>query len=205
MDSPSLSSCHSIGLCRVAGIDEAGRGALAGPVIAAAVILDPYQETIVGLDDSKRLNAGRREALEAVIKARAAAWAIGRAEAGEVDRLNVLKASLLAMERAFRSLAGAPNRVLVDGNCFPVIDCVGEAVVGGDATVAEIMAASILAKVHRDREMILLDALYPAYGFARHKGYPTRGHRDRLRACGPCPVHRLSFGPVRAARGGYAV
>jgi ribonuclease HII len=182
-----------------AGIDEAGRGALAGPVIAAAVILDPSADPIEGLDDSKQLTPARREVLEALIKCRATAWAIGRAEAGEVDRVNVLEASMLAMERAYRSLSAAPDAVLVDGNRFPALGCSGRAVIGGDATVPSIMAASILAKVARDREMVLLDALYPHYGFAQHKGYPTRAHRERLFEHGPCAAHRLTFTPVRAS------
>ena len=183
---------------QVAGIDEVGRGALAGPVIAAVVMFDPMAEPIRGLDDSKRLTPARREALAAQIRLQGV-WAIGRADAGEVDRLNVLQASMLAMERAFRALLCRPDQVLVDGDRMPAVDCPGRAIVGGDATVNEIMAASILAKVCRDREMALLDALYPEYGFGRHKGYPTALHRARLEAHGPCPLHRTSFWPVRAA------
>lgn len=183
----------------VAGLDEVGRGALAGPVIAAAVVLDPSGTAIDGLDDSKCLTAVRREALAAAITAHARAWAVGRAEASEVDRLNVLEASMLAMQRAFRALATAPDWALVDGNRFPSLGCPGEAIVAGDASVPAIMAASILAKVHRDREMAVLDALYPHYGFARHKGYPTPLHKERLREWGPCPLHRLSFSPVKRA------
>jgi ribonuclease HII len=185
----------------VAGIDEAGRGALAGPVIAGAVIFDRTVGAIEGLDDSKRLTPARREVLAAAIQARASAWAIGRAEASEIDRLNVLEASMLAMTRAFRSLGRTADWVLVDGNRFPSLGCPGEAVIRGDGTVPEIMAASILAKVSRDREMAVLDALYPHYGFARHKGYPTPAHHERLRERGPCPLHRRSFFPVRAALG----
>lgn len=194
-------AADSVSFTSVAGIDEAGRGALAGPVIAAVVMFERSAAIIAGLADSKRLTVARREALAVAIKARAAAWAVGRAEAGEVDRLNVLEASMLAMERAYRSLGQTADRVLVDGNRFPALDCPGEAVIGGDGTVPEIMAASILAKVSRDREMVLLDALYPDYGFAGHKGYPTRAHRDRLREHGPCPLHRMSFLPVRAVTG----
>ncbi|RYU63019.1 ribonuclease HII [Methylolobus aquaticus] len=182
----------------IAGIDEAGRGALAGPVIAAAVLWDPATGAIEGLDDSKRLPPMRREVMEGLIKDRAVAWAIGRAEAGEVDRVNVLEASMLAMERAYRSLTVVPDEVLVDGNRFPPLGCNGRAVVGGDGTIPTIMAASILAKVARDREMVLLDALYPHYGFLQHKGYPTQAHRQRLLAIGPCAVHRRTFAPVRA-------
>ena len=182
----------------LAGIDEAGRGALAGPVIAAAVIWDSASGPMEGLDDSKRLTPMRREVLEAQIKDRAIAWAIGRAEAGEVDRVNVLEASMLAMERACRSLSEMPDEVLVDGNRFPVLGYNGRAVVGGDATIPAIMAASILAKVARDREMVLLDAIFPLYGFSRHKGYPTQAHRQRLLKHGPCAVHRRTFAPVRA-------
>jgi ribonuclease HII len=180
----------------VAGIDEAGRGALAGPVIAGAVIFDRTVGAIEGLDDSKRLTPARREVLAAAIQARASAWAIGRAEASEIDRLNVLEASMLAMTRAFRSLGRTADWVLVDGNRFPSLGCPGEAVIRGDATVPEIMAASILAKVSRDREMAVLDALYPHYGFARHKGYGTKEHLEALMRHGPSACHRRSFAPV---------
>lgn len=176
---------------------------MAGPVIAAVVLFDSSADAIVGLNDSKRLSAARREELAALIKVRSA-WAIGRADAGEVDRLNVLEASMLAMVRACRSLPGMPERALVDGNRLPALGWPVEAIVRGDASVPEIMAASILAKVARDREMTLLDALYPQYGFAQHKGYPTRAHQDSLRAWGPCPLHRMSFLPVRQAAGTYS-
>ena len=179
------------------GIDEVGRGALAGPVIAAAVVLDSEDRFISGLDDSKRLTPARRERLSGVIISRARAWSIGRAECSEIDRLNVLEASLLAMKRAFDGLDTKPVWVRVDGNRYPSIAWPGEAIVHGDATVPEIMAASILAKVARDREMAILDALYPGYGFSAHKGYPTAGHRARLKERGPCPLHRTGFGPVR--------
>lgn len=180
-----------------AGVDEAGRGPLAGPVCAAAVILDPARP-IAGLDDSKRLSERRRDALEPEIKARALAWAVAWASAAEIDALNILKASLLAMSRAVAALDPPPGRVLVDGNRLPVLACPAEAIVGGDGLIAAIGAASILAKVARDRLMCRLDAEYPGYGFAVHKGYPTRAHRDALVRLGPCSEHRRSFGPVRA-------
>lgn len=180
----------------VVGVDEAGRGPLAGPVVAAAVILDPARP-IAGLDDSKRLSAAVRERLAIEVRARAIAWAVGRAEVDEIDRINILQASLLAMQRAVAALAVAPTLALVDGNRAPVFACPGRAIVGGDASEPCISAASILAKVVRDREMLTLDSRYPGYGFARHKGYPTRAHLDALREQGVTPVHRRSFGPVR--------
>lgn len=182
----------------IAGVDEVGRGPLAGPVVAAAVILDPGR-SIEGLADSKALSASRREWLSVEIERCALAFALGRAEVEEIDRLNILQASLLAMQRAVAALSIAPARVLVDGRDCPVLDCDTEAIVGGDATVAAISAASILAKVARDREMTALDALYPDYGFGRHKGYPTREHLRALETFGPCAIHRRSFAPVRAA------
>lgn len=183
----------------VCGVDEAGRGPLAGPVYAAAVILDPGRP-IAGLADSKKLTAARREFLYRDITRQAVAWAIARAEAWEIDELNILQASLLAMQRALAYLPVAPHHVRVDGNRAPVLP-VGlvagvETVVAGDATVAEISAASILAKVARDRALARLDRLYPAYGFARHKGYPTPDHLEALRRHGVCPEHRRSFAPV---------
>ncbi len=180
---------------RIAGVDEAGRGPLAGPVVAAAVILDPARP-IPGLADSKRLTARRRAELEARIRERALAWALGRAEVGEIDRLNILQASLLAMQRAVEALDPAPDRVLVDGNRLPRLGIPAAAVVGGDARVPEISAASILAKEARDREMCELDRRYPGYGFAGHKGYPTRAHLEALERVGVSPVHRRTFGPV---------
>ena len=183
-----------------AGIDEAGRGALAGPVIAAAVVFDAERHSIRGLDDSKRLTPERREQLLEVIIARARAWSVGRAESSEIDCVNVLQASLLAMKRAFHGLGMQPRWMQVDGNRYPLIACPGEAIVRGDAMVPAIMAASILAKVIRDREMRVLDALYPGYEFAIHKGYPTERHKARLRERGPCPAHRDTFGPVRMYR-----
>lgn len=182
---------------RVAGVDEAGRGPLAGPVVAAAVVLDPRQP-ITGLTDSKALSASRREELAALIRSRAQAWALGRVEAAQIDRLNILRATLEAMHQAVAALSIRPRHVLVDGDRCPALDCPATAIVKGDRRVAAISAASILAKVERDREMDAWDRRYPQYGFARHKGYPTRAHREALRAHGPCPCHRRSFAPVKA-------
>lgn len=182
---------------RIAGVDEVGRGPLAGPVVAAAVILDPARP-IAGLDDSKRLTAARRERLDVEIRRHALAFALGRAEAAEVDALNVLQASLLAMQRAVAGLVPPPAHVLVDGNRTPALPMPATAIVGGDGRVQEIAAASILAKVARDAEMVALDALWPGYGFAGHKGYPSRSHLDALRRLGVTPLHRRSFAPVRA-------
>lgn len=181
----------------VCGIDEAGRGPLAGPVITAAVVLDPTRP-LAGLRDSKQLTAARREALAGAIREHALAWALGRAEPEEIDRLNILQATLLAMRRAFDGLRPAPAAALVDGNARPDLPCHCEAVVRGDATVPAISAASILAKVARDQEMTMLERRFPGYGFARHKGYPTAAHLDALAQLGPCPAHRRSFGPVAA-------
>jgi ribonuclease HII len=180
----------------LAGVDEAGRGPLAGPVTAAAVILDPARP-VVGIADSKVLSAARREELEVAIKANAIAWAVASASVSEIDTINILQAALLAMRRAVDALETAPARVLVDGNRCPALACAVEAIVRGDASVPIIGAASILAKVERDREMQRLDALYPGYGFARHKGYGTREHLALLRTLGPCAIHRRSFAPVR--------
>jgi ribonuclease HII len=182
---------------RVAGVDEAGRGPLAGPVVAAAVILDPLRP-IDGLADSKTLSADRRAAFAALIKERAQAWAVGRVEAEEIDRINILQATLGAMRQAVALLHNRPRHVLVDGDRCPALDCPATAIVQGDRRVAAISAASIVAKVERDREMFVWDQRYPQYGFARHKGYPTPAHREALRAFGPCPCHRKSFAPVRA-------
>lgn len=181
----------------VCGVDEAGRGPLAGPVVAAAVVLDPARP-VHGLADSKTLAAERREALAALIRARALAWAVASASVAEIDSLNVLRASLLAMRRAVERLALRPDRVLVDGPHCPELALPVEAVVGGDAKVQAIAAASILAKVARDAEMRALARLYPEYGFERHKGYPTPAHLKALRMHGVCPIHRRSFAPVRA-------
>lgn len=182
----------------LAGVDEVGRGPLAGPVVTAAVILDPARP-IDGLRDSKALAPARREALAALIRERALAWALGRAEVEEIDAHNILRATLLAMERAVLALPVAPERVLVDGNQCPRVPWPVEAVVGGDALVPAISAASILAKVARDAEMVELDARYPGYGLAGHKGYPTREHLEALGRLGPSPIHRRSFGPVARA------
>ncbi|QVL49879.1 MAG: ribonuclease HII [Thiocapsa sp.] len=181
----------------VAGVDEAGRGPLAGPVSAAAVILDPARP-IQGLDDSKKLTPARRDALDLEIRERALAWAVAWASAEEIDRINILQASMLAMQRAVAALSIRPRRVLVDGNRCPDVGCEARAVIGGDGLVPSIGAASILAKVARDRLMCELDRTFPGYGFAGHKGYPTRAHIEALRRLGPCPEHRRSFGPVRA-------
>ncbi len=179
----------------VVGIDEVGRGCLAGAVIAAAVILGPG--TLVdGLADSKKLTPRRREDLAAQIKEQALAWAIGRAEPGEIDRINILQASMLAMRRAYAALAVPADWAKVDGNRYPHLPCPGEAVIGGDASIAEISAASILAKVARDAEMEIIDALYPGYQFAVHKGYPTALHQAKLIELGATPLHRHSFAPV---------
>ena len=181
----------------IAGVDEAGRGPLAGPVAAAAVILDPARP-ILGLDDSKRLSPARRAALEREIQRNAIAWAVAWSDVAEIDALNILRASLLAMQRAVAALSVRPQEVLVDGNHCPDFGCPAAAIIGGDARVATISAASILAKEARDRELLRLDALYPGYGLAGHKGYPTAAHFAALRQLGPSPVHRRSFGPVRA-------
>ena len=179
----------------VAGVDEAGRGPLAGDVVAAAVILDP-QRPIAGIGDSKQLGEAQRQRLFEQICRHSLAWAIGRANVTEIDALNILHASMLAMHRAVQALEPQPQRVLVDGNRLPRWDYASEAIVKGDARVASIGAASILAKVTRDREMLEMDQRYPGYGFARHKGYPTRAHREALQQLGPCPQHRRSFKPV---------
>lgn len=181
----------------VAGIDEAGRGPLAGPVIAAAVILDPATP-IAGLADSKQLTPRQREHLAESIRSRALAWALGRAEVEEIDSINILQASLLAMERAVAALKLEPSLALVDGNRPPRLACRVQTIVKGDATVPEISAASILAKVTRDAEMRELEMRYPGYGFAGHKGYPTAEHLQALDRIGVSPVHRRSFGPVKA-------
>ena len=182
----------------VAGVDEAGRGPLAGPVVAAAVILDPTVR-IVGLGDSKRLSPQRRAELDLEIREQAAGYAVARADVDVIDAINILQATMQAMREAVARLDPAPDLVLVDGNRCPDVPCPVRAVVGGDATVAAIGAASILAKVARDREMIEMDRRYPEYGFARHKGYGTRAHRDALLRLGPSPIHRLSFAPVKSA------
>lgn len=182
------------------GVDEAGRGPLAGPVFAAAVILDRARP-IAGLRDSKKLSAPKREALARQIKAQALAWAIATASVEEIDRLNILQASLLAMRRAVEGLAVVPAHVLVDGLHCPLLMLPVSAIVRGDDSVAQISAASILAKTARDAEMVALHQLYPHYGFDCHKGYPTAAHLQALRRHGASPVHRLSFAPVRQVAG----
>lgn len=180
----------------VAGVDEVGRGPLCGPVVTAAVILDPARP-IQGLNDSKKLSEARREALFDEICEKALAWSVARAEVEEIDRLNILHATLLAMQRAVEGLAVTPRLALIDGNRCPVLSVPSSAVVQGDARVPAIAAASILAKVSRDREMCALDLVYPGYGFAAHKGYGTAVHLEALRRLGPTPLHRRSFAPVR--------
>jgi ribonuclease HII len=182
----------------VAGVDEAGRGPLAGPVIAAAVILDP-KRIIQNLADSKALTAQKREILYQEIFEKALAVGMGRAEVFEIDTLNILQATLLAMQRAVSNLQVVPMEIWVDGNCSPSFGYPSRAVIGGDALVPSISAASIVAKVSRDREMVVLDHEYPEYGFAQHKGYPTAAHRAVLKLRGPCLIHRRSFTPVREA------
>ncbi len=179
----------------IAGIDEAGRGPLAGPVVAAAVILD-RDRPIADLADSKRLSARRRDYLADLIKAQARAWGVGRAEVAEIDHMNILQATFLAMQRAVKSLAVAPELALVDGNQAPALNCEVQTVVRGDQSVPAISAASILAKVTRDQTMSELDRRYPGYGFAAHKGYPTPAHLQALQALGVCDVHRRTFAPV---------
>ncbi len=187
----------------VAGVDEAGRGPLAGPVVAAAVILDAG-DPIAGLADSKRLAAARRAALAGEIRARATCWAVGWADPGEIDDINILAATMLAMRRAIVHLPIVPGAVQVDGNRLPDLSIGGarldgEAIVGGDGKVAAISAASIIAKTVRDGIMEYFDRVYPCYGFAQHKGYGTALHLERLRQHGPCGLHRASYAPVRAA------
>ena len=179
----------------VAGVDEAGRGPLAGPVVAAAVILDP-RRPIEGLADSKTLTAARREALAREIRRHASAHAVAQADVAEIDALNILHATMLAMRRAVEALGVAPDEVLVDGNRCPDVACRVRAIVKGDRDIAAISAASILAKTARDALLVELDAVYPAYGFAQHKGYPTPEHLAALARHGPCPEHRRSFAPV---------
>ncbi len=187
----------------VAGVDEAGRGPLAGPVVAAAVILNP-DRPINGLDDSKKLSAARRDVLREEIMHNATSWSVAWADPAEIDAINILAATMLAMRRAILGLSVTPAGVQVDGNRLPNLlfhgrKLAGEAIVGGDATVPAISAASIIAKTTRDRIMTNMDALYPDYEFARHKGYGTKIHRARLREHGPCEQHRQSFAPVRLA------
>lgn len=187
----------------VAGVDEAGRGPLAGPVVAAAVILAPGQDT-GSLRDSKKTSAAYRERLASEIRSGSLAWSVAWADRAEIDALNILHATMLAMRRAIMGLSIMPHAVAVDGNRLPDLsfgqrDIDGDAIVGGDATIPAISAASILAKTVRDRFMVQMDALYPNYAFAQHKGYGTVMHRQRLAEHGPCVLHRRSFAPVRAA------
>jgi len=180
----------------VAGVDEVGRGPLAGDVVAAAVIL-PKDHGILGLADSKKISEKKREALFQEIESKSLSYAIGRASVSEIDTLNILQASLLAMKRAVESLSTTPDFVQVDGNKLPDWHYASEAIIGGDGSVECISAASILAKVTRDREMLELEQRYPGYGFAAHKGYPTKVHMQALENLGPCDVHRRSYAPVK--------
>lgn len=179
----------------IAGIDEVGRGPLAGSVVAATVILDP-NNPIEGLKDSKKLTAKRREEMAEIIKARAKCYAYGRAEPAEIDEINILQASLLAMQRAVANLSVQPHHALVDGIHCPILPCSVEAIIKGDTKIPAISAASILAKVLRDNEMIRFEEIYPGYGFAAHKGYPTKQHILALQQLGITPIHRKSFKPV---------
>lgn len=181
----------------IAGVDEVGRGPLAGPVVAGAVILDPNRP-IPGLKDSKQLSEKKREQLFSMIQESALAWSIGRATVEEIDQLNILQASLLAMQRAIAALTNCPDLALIDGNRCPSLSCEAQAIIGGDRKIPEISAASIIAKVTRDREMLVLHEKFPEYGFNQHKGYPTQQHLDALRQHGPSLIHRRSFAPVAA-------
>ena len=179
-----------------AGVDEAGRGPLAGPVVVAAVIL-PVHYDLAALDDSKRLSALSRERLAPQIERQAIAFAVEFVDVDEIDRVNILRATLNGMQRAVETLNPTPHEVLIDGNRAPRLSCDVRTVVGGDRLVASISAASVLAKVYRDRLMLTMHERYPEYGFDQHKGYPTSLHLERLRVLGPCPIHRKSFAPVR--------
>jgi ribonuclease HII len=188
----------SPGSILVAGVDEVGRGPLAGPVVTAAVILDP-DRPIAGLADSKVISEKKRERLYDEIREKALAWAIGRCEVEEIDELNILQATMVAMQRAVAGLTPQPQHALIDGNRCPKLPCSAEYVIKGDSKVPAISAASIIAKVTRDREMVEMDALYPGYGFAGHKGYPSKMHLEALQRLGVTPIHRRSFGPVARA------
>ena len=181
-----------------AGVDEAGRGPLAGPVVVAAVIL-PIDYDLDYLDDSKRLTTLRREQLAPKIESQAVAYAVEFVNVDEIDRVNILQATMNGMQRAVEKLKPAPRRAMIDGNRAPPLACEVKTVIGGDRLVASISAASVLAKVYRDRLMMSMHDLYPGYGFDRHKGYPTAHHLERLKTLGPCPIHRRSFAPVRQA------
>ena len=180
----------------IAGVDEAGRGPLAGPVVSAAVILNP-QANLRGLNDSKKLSADKRQSLSNEIKIHSVSWSIGVATVQEIDDINILRASLLSMTRAIKNLSEVPEKVIVDGQYTPEIDVPCEAIIRGDSLVESIMAASILAKVERDKIMLELDKKYPNYRFGQHKGYPTKIHMDALREFGPCIEHRQSFKPIK--------
>lgn len=179
----------------IAGVDEAGRGPLAGPVVAGAVVLDAANP-VIGLDDSKKLSEQKRKELAAVIRSNAICWSLGSASVEEIDDINILNATMLAMQRAVTGLRPKPSIVLVDGNKTPELDCVSYALIKGDQWQESISAASILAKVERDYQMLELDQVYPQYGFSQHKGYPTKMHIETLQSEGICPAHRKSFGPV---------
>lgn len=182
----------------IAGTDEAGRGPLAGSVVAAAVVLDP-DNPIEGLNDSKKLSEKKREALYPIICEQSLAYAVAEASVEEIDRFNILHASMLAMKRAVESLSLKPGLVLVDGNRCPDLEVDAKAIVGGDAIEPCISAASVLAKVYRDRQMLAYHEQYPQYGFDQHKGYPTKLHMERLNQHGPCQIHRRSYTPVQQA------
>jgi ribonuclease HII len=181
-----------------AGVDEAGRGPLAGPVVVAAVIL-PAKYDLASLDDSKRLTTLKREQLLPQIEAQAIAWSVEFVTAQEIDRVNILQATMNGMQRAVEKLSPAPLRAMIDGNRAPNLSCEVTTVIGGDGLIPSISAASVLAKVYRDRLMLKFHRQYPGYGFDRHKGYPTAHHLERLNALGPCEIHRRSFAPVRKA------
>lgn len=184
----------------VAGVDEAGRGPLAGPVVAAAVILDPHRP-IKGLDDSKKLSERRREALFPLIQERSIAWSVIEISPSEIDQLNILQATLMGMKKAIERLDPVPSLALIDGNKSPDVACAVRTIVQGDSLEPAISAASILAKVTRDRRMLEWHTKFPEYGFDRHKGYPTAEHRRLLEEIGPCEIHRRSFAPVRKCLG----
>lgn len=200
---PDLLALTHLNSGYVAGVDEAGRGPLAGAVFAAAVILDPHRP-ISGLNDSKKLSATKRELLTVQIKKCALSWCIASASVSEIDQLNILWATMLAMTRAVQGLTVKPEKVLIDGNRVPNdLTVPAQAIVKGDALVPAISAASILAKTARDAELIALDSLYPEYGFARHKGYPTTEHIEAIQRCGVLDIHRRSFGPIKQAIAKY--
>ena len=182
----------------IAGVDEAGRGPLAGPVVVAAVILPPVYD-LACLDDSKRLTALKRERLLPQIEAQAIAWSVEYVTAQEIDRVNILQATMNGMQRAVEKLSPAPVHAMFDGNRAPPLSCQVTTVIGGDGLIPSISAASVLAKVYRDKLMLKFHEKYPGYGFDRHKGYPTAHHLERLKALGPCEIHRQSFAPVRNA------